>query len=210
MDRERTALRKKLIAVTLMAVLLLGSATIVKVKNPFNFGISPLVVTDEQKQTGRRLEISFSYDNLLLVASNQYAFWIEDMEGNYIDTLYVTRYTAGEGYRRRPQSISKWVAAADPNTMHSLEIDAITGATPKPGDYIVCWDFTDGRGQLVTGDQYRYFIEGTMYMDDDVLYSGIITVGTESWEDYPNPEYRIPDSKYKTMLSNVRVAYYPN
>jgi hypothetical protein len=210
MDRERTVLRKKLIAVTLMAALLLGSATIMKVKNPFNFGISPLVATDEQKQTGRRLEISFSYDNLLLVASNQYAFWIEDMKGNYIDTLYVTRYTAGEGYRRRPQSIQKWVAAAEPNTMSSLEIDAITGATPKPGDYIVYWDFTDGRGQLVTGNQYRYFIEGTMYMDDDVLYSGIITAGTESWEDHPSPEYRIPGSQYKAMLSNVRVAYYPN
>jgi hypothetical protein len=210
MDREKATLRRKLVVVTLVAILLLGLATIVKVKNPFNFGISPLIATDEQEQTGRRLEISFSYDNLLLVASNQYAFWIEDMEGNYIDTLYVTRYTAEEGYRRRPQSISKWVSAAEPNDMRSLEIDAITGATPNPGDYLVYWDFTDGKGELVTGNQYRYFIEGTMYMGDDVLYSGIITMGEESWEEYPSPEYSIPGSKYKAMLSNVRVAYYPN
>jgi hypothetical protein len=210
MDRRDVALKKKLIIIILAAVLLLSSATIVKVKNPFNFGITPLTVADGQTQTGRRLEISMSYDNLLLVASNQYAFWIEDMEGNYIDTLYVTRYTAGEGYRRRPQSIPKWVSSAEPGNMHSSEIDAISGATPKPGNYTVYWDFMDGKGELVTSSQYRYFIEGTMYMNDDVLYSGIITMGEESWEEYPRPEYSVPGSEYKSMLSNIRVTYYPN
>jgi hypothetical protein len=94
--------------------------------------------------------------------------------------------------------------------MHSSEIDAISGATPKPGDYTVYWDFTDSQGELVTGGQYRYFIEGTMYMNDDVLYSGIITLGEESWEEYPRPRYSVPDSEYKAMLSNIRVTYYPN
>jgi len=203
-------LKKKLIIITLVAALFLGLAIIVKVKNPFNFGISPLVAAGGQKQTGKRLEISFSYDSLLLVASNQYAFWIEDMDGNYINTLYVTRYTAGEGYRRRSQSIPKWVSAARPGDMRSSEIDAITGATPRPGNYVAYWDFTDSKGELVTGTQYRYFVEGTMYMDDDVLYTGVINVGTESLEEYPIPEYSVFDSEYKAMLSNVRVAYYAN
>jgi len=210
MDGGKTALKKKLFIVTLTAVLLLVSATVVKVKNPFNFGINPLITENGQKQTGRRLEISFSCDNLLMVASNQYAFWIEDMEGNYVDTLYVTRYTAGEGHRRRPQSIRKWVSTAKPGDMRSSEIDAITGATPKPGNYVVYWDFTDGNGAPVIDVQYRYFIEGTMYMDDDVLYSGIIILGDEEWEEYPVPEYSVSNSEYKTMLSDIRVAYYPN
>ncbi|MDR2650507.1 MAG: DUF2271 domain-containing protein [Clostridiales bacterium] len=203
-------MKKKLILVTLAAILLLSSATIVKIKNPFNFGIRPLIIADEQKQTGRRFEISFSCDNLLLVASNQYAFWIEDMDGNYIDTLYVTRYTGGEGYRRRPQSIQQWVSAARPGDMRSSEIDAITGATPKPGNYSVYWDFTDGKGNAASDTQYRYFIEGTMYMGDNVLYSGVFTTGEEVWEEYPVPEYSVPNSEYKAMLSNIRVAYYPN
>lgn len=210
MERGKSTLRKKFIIITLVAALFLTSAIVVKVKNPFNFGISPLMTAGEQTQTGKRVEISFSCDNLLLVASNQYAFWIEDMDGNYVDTLYVTRYTAGEGYRRRPKSIPKWVSAANPNDMRSSEIDAITGATPKPGDYVVYWDFTDGKGELVAGTEYRYFIEGTMFMDDDVLYSGIIKVGEEQWEEYPTPEYSLPDSEYKAMLSNVQVSYYPN
>jgi hypothetical protein len=145
-----------------------------------------------------------------LVASNQYAFWIEDMDGNYIDTLYVTRYTAGEGYRRRPQSIPQWVLAAKPGDMRAAEIDAIEGATPKPGNYVVSWDFTDGEGNPMEDTHYRYFVEGTMYMGDNVLYSGIFTLGEDVWEEYPAPEYSIPNGEYKAMLSNIRVAYYPN
>jgi hypothetical protein len=204
------ALKKKLIAVTIAAVLLLASAVVVKRKNPLNFGISPLVTAERREQTGRRLEISFAYDNLLSVASNQYAFWIEDMDGDYVDTLYVTRYTTGEGYRHRPQSIPKWVSKAKPNDMRSSEINAITGATPKPGRYRVYWDFTDGAGHIAADAQYRYFIEGTLNMDDKVLYSGVITVGKESRATYPIPEYTFPNSEYKEMLSEVRVAYYPN
>ena len=47
-----------------------------------------------------------------------------------------------------------------------------------------------------------------MYMDDDVLYSGVINVGNDSREEYPTPVYTVADSKYKSMLSNIRVAYY--
>ena len=205
-------MKKKILIITLAAVLLLGSAAFVKVKKPFNFGIRPLTAAnaEKQEQTGSRLEVAFTCDNLLMVASNQYAFWIEDMDGNYVDTLYVTRYTAGEGHRRRPQSIAKWVAAAKPGGMRSSEIDAIAGATPKPGDYVMYWDITDGKGKPVPDGQYRYFFEGTMYMDDDVLYTGVITLGGEPWGEQPVPTYSVPDSAYKAMLSNVRVAYYPS
>ena len=202
-------MKKKLIIATLAAMLLLSAATVNKVMNPFNIGISPLMSVT-QAENGRRLEITFSTENLLLVASNQYAFWIEDMDGNYVDTLYVTRYTAREGHRRRPQSLPQWVSSAKTGNMRSSEIDAISGATPKPGEYAVNWDFTDSKRELVTGTRYRYFIEGTMFMDDNVLYSGIIVIGEDSWEEYPVPEYSVYDSQYKAMLSNVRVAYYPN
>jgi len=49
-----------------------------------------------------------------------------------------------------------------------------------------------------------------MYNDDDVLYSGVVTIGEEAWNYMPTPEYTVPDSKYKDMITNVRVAYYPN
>jgi hypothetical protein len=49
-----------------------------------------------------------------------------------------------------------------------------------------------------------------MYNDDDVLYSGVVTMGDEAWEYYPVPEYTVPDSAYKAMITNVQVSYFPN
>ncbi len=202
-------MKKKFIFITIAAALILAAITVTKIMNPLNLGISPLITANGQKPIGRSLEISFSYENLALVASNQYAFWIEDMDGKYVDTLYVTRYTAGEGHRRRPNSIPQWVSAAGIADMRNSEIDAISGATPKPGNYLVYWDFKDSKGNVVEGTEYRYFIEASVMNNDTAVYSGVIAIGEETWEDWPVPEYSNPNSEYNAMLSNVRVAYYP-
>ena len=173
-------------------------------------GLNKLLSPQEQELTGKRLEISFSYDKVRMIASSQFAFWIEDMDGNYINTLYVTQWTAQGGHERRPKSIPIWVSVAQPGTMPASEIDAVSGATPRPGDYVIVWDFTDRHGNPVTGTEFRYFIEATMNNDDDVLYTGVITVGGESWAYSPVPVYTVPDSEYKNMITNVRAAYYPN
>lgn len=201
---------KKLILVTLAAALLFGANMVVKAFNPLNMGIEPLALASEQEPVGKRLEISFSYDRLALIASNQYAIWIEDLDGNYIDTLYVTRYTSQEGHRRRPNSIPQWVSAAKPGDMSASEIDAVSGATPKPGNYVIDWDFTDRNGNMVPDSQYRYFFEASLYNDDLAVYSSIINTDGEPWTDEPAPEYSNPDSEYKAMISNVKVAYYPD
>ena len=209
--RELALKKKLIIAAIVVAVIVIGIAgfAVFGVLNLFNIGISPLVTAGSQEQTGRRLEVSFSYDKQLMVASSQYAIWIEDMSGNYVNTLYVTRYTAKEGFHRRPKSIPLWVSAARPSEMHTSEIDAISGATPRSGSYRVYWDFTDSSGNLVTGTEYRYFFEATMYNDDDVMYSGVITIGSSEWEQHPVPSYTVSDSEYKAMITSVRVAYYP-
>jgi hypothetical protein len=64
--------KKKLVFVTIAAVILFSAITANRVLNPFNIGITPLVAANEQEQTGRELEISFSYNRLAIVASNQY------------------------------------------------------------------------------------------------------------------------------------------
>ena len=86
-----------------------------------------------------------------------FAVWIEDQDGNYIETLYVTQYVAkgifgyGEiqsgkwnnepGEVRRPASLPYWshkrnIQAPDGLYIPSPETpvpDALTGATPKGG-----------------------------------------------------------------------------
>ncbi|MCL2628498.1 MAG: DUF2271 domain-containing protein [Oscillospiraceae bacterium] len=180
----------------------------VMVMNPFNIGIYPLMPALNNENTGKRLEISFIYTKQRLIASSQYAFWIEDMDGNYIDTIFVTQWTATGGYSYRPHSIPLWVSAAQPSGKSDAQIDAISGATPRNGVYVVSWDFTDSKGNPVTQTQFRYFIEGTMNNEDDVLYTGTFTTEDGAWSRTPIPSYTIQDSGYKGMLSNVIIAFY--
>ena len=203
--------KKTLIIVLVIAVVLIALFVFayIRMMNPFNVGIDPLTKQNEYMEAGKRIEITFSYSKQRIVASSQYAFWIEDMDGNYIDTIYVTRWTAQGGFSYRPLSIPQWVSAADPSGMDQVEIDAISGATPSSGDYKVIWDFTDRNGNPVQGTQFRYFIEGTMNNNDDVIFSGIIEVGNDEWEENPIPVYSFPDSEYKKMLTNVKVAFFP-
>ena len=42
-------------------------------------------------------------------ATNQFAVWVEDSQGNLLQTLYATRFTAGGGYRDRPDAIPQWI-----------------------------------------------------------------------------------------------------
>ena len=81
----------------------------------------------------------------------QVAVWLEDEEGNYIRTLYVTERASHKSWifspkEGRPESLPVWYGAskdgstaskaeASPSTAsaHSLtrSLDAVTGATPK-------------------------------------------------------------------------------
>lgn len=72
----------------------------------------------------------------------QFAIWIEDTEGNYISTLYVTKkafkrnwiFAPKEG---RPESLPVWYNCSinDSNKSQEsnaiLSVDAVSGATPK-------------------------------------------------------------------------------
>ena len=79
------------------------------------------------------LTVEFNYEKISGSASNQFAVWIEDMNGKYINTLYATRWTANGGYKNRPDSIALWVEKSNLESMSKAEVDAIAGATPSAG-----------------------------------------------------------------------------
>ena len=65
------------------------------------------------------IEISFVFNRMPTIASNQFAVWIENSNGEMIQTLYVTDFTAKRrGYEKREMSLSSWVSAADPAGMN--------------------------------------------------------------------------------------------
>ncbi len=136
------------------------------------------------------------------------AVWIEDLEGNYIETVYVTQYFAkgnfghGEsepgkwknepGNVRRPATLPYWshkrnIKAADGLYAPSAETavpDAITGATPKAG-------FTLKTGSKVdAGKMFRVLAEVNQAWDSN-----------DFWTNDKFPE----DFNYKTSLQPALV-----
>ena len=106
-------MKRKFIVSTVAAIFILGTAMgLIIACTSSSTSISPLRTMNDQEQAGQRFVVSFSYDKVKTIASSQYAFWIEDMDGNYVDTLYVTDYTARKGHRSRPNSLPQWVAIA--------------------------------------------------------------------------------------------------
>lgn len=72
----------------------------------------------------------------------QAAVWLEDINGNYIKTLYVTERASHKSWMMspkegRPESLPVWYHASkfEPakNAAPAMELDAVTSATPKGG-----------------------------------------------------------------------------
>ena len=118
-----------------------------------------------------RLEISFKFQRGG-IASSQYAIWIEDEAGRLVRTLYATSFTAKGGYEYRKEALPVWVGKAKPQAMSSIQVDAITGATPQNGLLTYQWDGTDHQGNHVPAGKYTFFVEGTLYWESRVIYSG--------------------------------------
>ena len=77
----------------------------------------------------------------------QFAIWLEDTNGNYLQTLYVTKKASKISWifapkKGRPESLPVWYHASKHATTktakkdkanENLDIDAVTSATPKGG-----------------------------------------------------------------------------
>jgi len=136
---------------------------------------------DNEKEDTRTFEsgmltVTFDYESISGRASNQFAVWIEDMDGNYINTLYATRWTANGGYKTRPDSIALWVEKSGLASKSKAQVDTIAGATPKTGSLSYSWDLTGADGSTVQPGDYKFFVEGTLRWKNYVLYSGVITI----------------------------------
>lgn len=71
----------------------------------------------------------------------QIAVWVEDSDGTYVDTLFVTKKASGNKWigspkNGRPESLPDWYRAKGQNPAEKIskdEVDATTSATPKKG-----------------------------------------------------------------------------
>lgn len=173
---------------------------------------SPADEQQEEKTKEKTIvgvSIDFDYMRMSGMASNQFAVWIEDSDGNVIKTIYATDFTAGRrGYSNREDTLSHWVKAAEPDSMDETEIDAISGATPQSGHQHFEWDLTDDEGQRVSDGQYSVKLEGTLFWSSNVVYTGVFSA-EEAGEGELEllTERSEPDNTdNENMIQNVRMT----
>uniref|UniRef100_A0A7V4DH71 DUF2271 domain-containing protein n=1 Tax=Candidatus Caldatribacterium californiense TaxID=1454726 RepID=A0A7V4DH71_9BACT len=156
------------------------------------------------------LEITLDFERQRTIASNQYAVWIEDEEGNLVKTLYVTRFTGRGGYRQRPDCLPTWVKKANPASLPPQTVDAITSATPQSGRQMYTWDGKDENGHPVPPGTYRFFVEATLFWSSRVLFSGTFAYGEGSVEDIPITVEYFGERHNEGMITNVRARVVPS
>ncbi len=196
---------KKLLLLIVFSVMLTGCGRQADVPSASAEPDNSIPAVDSKGQ----VEISFDYKHRKGIASNQYAVWIENSEGEYIKTLFVTSFTAGGGWKSRPDALPVWVEKSGLSEKNAETVDAFTGATPKSGRQTYIWDCTDENGQTVDDGEYNFFIEGTIYWQDAVIYSGTLSIGGEENTVQAEAEFTTEEAQKSDMITGVEAVYKP-
>jgi len=152
------------------------------------------------------VELNFTFTRLSGFSSNQFAAWIEDINGHYVKTLYATRWTADGGWSRRPLSLPVWVRQSNLANMSKEQIDSISGATPRGTVTLnYFWDGTNSQGDTVPYGNYILFLEGTLRGENQVLYQAPITFGQGVLSAVVGYEYTGDSITERSMISDVSV-----
>jgi hypothetical protein len=156
-----------------------------------------------------QVTVSLTFNHRSGIASNQFAVWIEDSEGTFIKTLYATRFTAQGGWKSRPDALPVWVERSGLSAGTAQPVDTYTGATPKTGSLSYTWDCTDQNGKPVPAGEYTFFVEGSIFWKDAVLFSGVIDISGEENSAEAKAEYTTEAAKKTDMISGVTAVYKP-
>ncbi|MDY4130505.1 MAG: DUF2271 domain-containing protein [Treponema sp.] len=119
----------------------------------------------------------------------QIAVWVENSDGTYIDTLFVTKKASGNKWigspkDGRPESLPDWYRAKGQNPAEKIskdEVDATTSATPKKG-FVISKDLELEKGKTYvfkcqvnqSFDYNEYYTKKNSGVDGQpaVLYAG--------------------------------------
>ena len=127
-------------------------------------------------------------------------------------TLFATDFMARRrGFLRRPQVCPEWVKAAQLDRLSPNAIDAVSGATQKPGSISLSWDCTAADGAFVAPGAYLYKVEGNIYYEERVLWSGRILIGASPSDSVAAPAY-LPDAsavEEGRLVENVSARFQP-
>jgi len=82
----------------------------------------------------------------------QTAVWIEDKDGNFVKTIYVSGFSGH--VKEREARLTKWA-----NSSKFVDVDAVTGASINVGHHIYVWDLKDSLCRRVKAGKYVVKVE---------------------------------------------------
>ena len=122
------------------------------------------------------------------------AVWVEDLDGNLVDTVSLWYETGGRGTRWL-RTLREW------SDLTGEAVDSTSsGATRPAGTYTVAWDGLDAAGEPIAPGTYRLFVEAAREDGPYELSSAAVDFdGTEF-------ELTLPDDGELSNLSARLVA----
>jgi len=134
----------------------------------------------------KNVQMEFTFHVLLAEKSCQMAIWLVDEQGDFVDSVYVTRKVARKGLGNRGGEIDdKWGGSrlsALPVWAHQRGmdygggnfyptkdmplVDAVTSATPKAGEFVRVWHSE----KILKPGKYYYYIEVNKSFDDNAYH----------------------------------------
>ena len=160
--------------------------------------------TNTEEYPNGYIKIKYKLQNYSIIASNQIAIWIKDLKGNYITTIYATKFMANGGYKKREDCCPVWRSEANWEKATKNEIDSVSAATQKSGIQEVLWNCRDKNGKLVNAGTYIYQIEANIYYDERILFIGKIEIGSN--KNSSKPEIKSYHTKYNDRKKKVDKA----
>jgi len=82
----------------------------------------------------------------------QTAVWIEDSDGKFVKTVYVSGFSGFA--KERQANLLKWSESSQ-----FKDVDGVTGASINLGQHIYVWDLKDSQGKRVKPGEYQVKIE---------------------------------------------------
>lgn len=138
--------------------------------------------------------------------SYQTVIWLEDLNGNYQKSFFVSEYLSYGGYNDST-ICPNWSNPANWDSVSDEIFDAVTGATPPIGQNEL--KIALEKENLPAG-KYRYYVQTHIIEQYNILYHGEIIIGGESDKNIATNEY-IPNKHplaFK-ILENVSAEYLP-
>ena len=117
--------------------------------------------------------------------SYQTVVWLENKDGRYVKTLFISEYLSYGGYNDST-ICPAWIKQADWEHAPESEYDARTRATPSTGEHSLVFDL--GNEDIDPGP-YIACMQMHIIEDYNILYKGRVVIGGDDNEIKAHPIY---------------------